>query len=150
VTEKGPRAPRPTLAQASNEQAPKRFAKSLRVRRRVEFQIAQKGGSRLHTDWFVVIVVKRSPELGERPRLGVTASRKTGNAVVRNRTKRLVREWFRQNVNLLPGMVDIIVIFRPDLPWLGFDEIDRALARLVPKIKKLAEVSTASRPHRGV
>jgi ribonuclease P protein component len=34
-------------------------------------------------------------EEGIRARLGLTVSRKVGNAVVRNRIKRRVREWFR-------------------------------------------------------
>ncbi|SJZ38847.1 ribonuclease P protein component [Trichlorobacter thiogenes] len=47
----------------------------------------------------------------EYPRLGITASRKTGNAVVRNRLKRHIREFFRHHCSLLPG-VDLNVIVR--------------------------------------
>lgn len=47
----------------------------------------------------------------EYPRLGITASRKSGNAVVRNRLKRQIREFFRHNCSLLPG-VDLNVIVR--------------------------------------
>lgn len=45
------------------------------------------------------------------PRLGITASRKSGSAVVRNRIKRCVREYFRHHRNILPG-VDINIIVR--------------------------------------
>ena len=45
------------------------------------------------------------------PRLGITASRKSGSAVVRNRIKRCVREYFRHHRHILPG-VDINVIVR--------------------------------------
>ncbi|NJD39320.1 MAG: ribonuclease P protein component [Geobacter sp.] len=45
------------------------------------------------------------------PRLGITASKKTGNAVVRNRLKRIVREFFRHHCTCLPG-VDLNVIVR--------------------------------------
>lgn len=45
-------------------------------------------------------------------RLGVVASRKVGNAVVRNRAKRLWREIFRLNQQLLPVDCDVLVIVR--------------------------------------
>lgn len=45
-------------------------------------------------------------------RLGVVASRKVGNAVVRNRAKRVFREIFRQNQSALPAQCDVLVIIR--------------------------------------
>ena len=44
-------------------------------------------------------------------RLGITASRKTGISVVRNRVKRCIREYFRQHRSLLPD-VDLNIIVR--------------------------------------
>jgi len=45
------------------------------------------------------------------PRIGITASKKAGTAVVRNRIKRCVREYFRQHRKTLPD-VDFNVIVR--------------------------------------
>ncbi|NLN94525.1 MAG: ribonuclease P protein component [Candidatus Hydrogenedens sp.] len=47
-------------------------------------------------------------------RLGLVVSRKVGNAVVRNRVKRHIREFFRlHHVLLQPGM-QLVVVARPD------------------------------------
>ena len=47
------------------------------------------------------------------PRLGCSVSRKVGNAVARNRYKRLFREAFRQSQHEMPPGVDLILIPRP-------------------------------------
>jgi len=45
-------------------------------------------------------------------RLGLSVSRKVGNAVVRNRWKRLVREAFRRHRHQLPAGLDLVVLPR--------------------------------------
>ena len=60
--------------------------------RRADFQRVTRSGRRVETDYFLVFRQER-PE-GPRVRLGITVTRKLGNAVRRNRIKRLVRAWF--------------------------------------------------------
>jgi ribonuclease P protein component len=56
-------------------------------------------------------------------RLGITVTRKVGNAVVRNRAKRLVRETFRTMVERLPSNIDMVVIVRKALHRLSADDV---------------------------
>jgi len=66
-------------------------------------------------------------------RLGLVVSRRVGGAVVRNRVKRVVREWFRRHRSLLPKGVDLVVIARSDAADLGTDAAWAELATLAGK-----------------
>jgi ribonuclease P protein component len=84
------------------------FPASRRLRKRREFLATQTGGFRISLPSCIVLVRAR-PD-GDAARLGVTVTRKFGNAVVRNRAKRVVRESFRQSPQLFPRGIDIVVI----------------------------------------
>lgn len=73
-----------------------------------------------------------APERGaDSRRLGITASRKVGNAVRRNRFKRRVREWFRRRRRELDPGLDVVVIARKSGAALGMEELDERLSRLL-------------------
>ncbi len=64
---------------------------------------------------------------GSRSRLGVITGRKIGNAVVRSRARRLLRESFRLHQHELNRPVDLIVVARPSIAGKTFAEVERDL-----------------------
>jgi len=60
-------------------------------------------------------------------RLGVTVSKRVGKSVIRNRVKRLIREFFRLNKHLLPQGHDMVIIARPGAAQLDFWEVKEEL-----------------------
>jgi ribonuclease P protein component len=63
-------------------------------------------------------------------KLGLAVSRRVGNAVARNRVKRLVREWFRRNRAALPPATDWVVIARQGAAELAAPAFASELGRL--------------------
>jgi ribonuclease P protein component len=88
------------------------FAAADRLHRSAEFLRLQRNGVRFQSPHFVLYAGMLDAE-PERSRLGVTVSRRIGNAVVRNRVKRRVREIFRKVIRArLPLGTSIVVIAR--------------------------------------
>ncbi|HEX8912965.1 MAG TPA: ribonuclease P protein component [Humisphaera sp.] len=67
------------------------------------------------------------------PRLGMSVSRKVGNAVKRNRIRRLIREAFRLMQHDWPAGYDLVTVVRPHGP-LPLAEYQRILAGTVAKL----------------
>ena len=86
------------------------FTKARRVRRRDEFQRAFELSHRAKGRYTTVLV---APNDTGTARLGIVASRKLGDAVRRNRAKRLIREVFRRN-KIASGF-DVVVVPKREL-----------------------------------
>ena len=80
------------------------------------------------------MLVRPRPEPG-RARLGVTVSRKVGNAVVRNRVKRRIREWFRSDGQGLVAGRDVVVIARASAAGLSGVESFAQLSRIAKGVR---------------
>jgi ribonuclease P protein component len=123
---KGPKTPdRYNSSEAALLTQPdRRLPRSRRIRKRSEYLYLQRVGQRRVCQSFVVITRPRAAG----SRIGITASRRTGDAVTRNRVKRLVREFFRQQRSCLTAEKDIVVIARPQAAELSYAEVTRELA----------------------
>jgi ribonuclease P protein component len=83
------------------------FTKDDRLLKRSDFLFLASRGKRFHNRKFIAYFCKNDLN---RCRLGLTVTRKVGNAVKRNRIKRLAREYFRQNRHIFRDHWDISLI----------------------------------------
>ncbi len=102
------------------------FPSRYRLRKRHEFLALQRDGRRLTLSHFVVIIRDRDQPPS---RLGITTSRKVGNAPVRNRIRRLVRDVFRRRRERIVPPRDVLVIARPGAGDLAYADVDHELTR---------------------
>jgi ribonuclease P protein component len=113
-----------------------RFPSRSRVRKRAEFLKIQDGGLRVSTSRFVLILSASAAPHASEPRLGITASRRVGNAVVRSRAKRLIREAFRATRELWPAGVDVVVIVKRSTGETKLDSVISEWLAARPQIEK--------------
>lgn len=66
-------------------------------------------------------------------RLGITASRKVGNAPQRNRVKRLLREVFRRHLQMVEPTRDFSIIARRGAPGLSYSEVLREIQSVLTR-----------------
>ncbi len=102
--------------------------REMRVRRTADVRrVYAEGQSWAHP---LLVLVARPNQLG-RTRIGVTASRKIGNAVERNRARRLLREAARHLYDHIQPGWDIMLIARPGIRRVKEPHVEQALAGLL-------------------
>lgn len=103
-----------------------------RLRRRADFVRCYRQGRRRHGAF---MVLHFAPNPTGSARLGITASRKVGNAVVRHLVKRRIREVFRRwsGRSRLPSL-DLVVHCKPGIGRATFPETEVELKRLLSSL----------------
>ena len=100
------------------------FSKRERIRRRADFLRMIREGRKSQTEHFLVSF---RPNLLPHCRLGITVGKRVGPAFVRNRLKRRIREFFRQNKILFPKTTDCVVAAKEGAGSLNFWEMANEL-----------------------
>ena len=119
-----------TSAASQAPASPQRLTKAMRLRRRPEFVAVQSAGRKVHGKHFLAMVVVSATSRG---RVGLTVTKRIGNAVTRNRIKRRAREWLRRNGWVAPGR-DVVIVAKESAATATSVELGADLARMVPRI----------------
>ena len=111
------------------------MARVWRLRPRGEFERVRQTGRAWPHRLFVVIVLPRTEGLPRPPRIGITAGKRLGIAVVRNRLKRRLREAVREVYPNLSWDVDVIIMARAPLAEAALPAVARALQETFQKAR---------------
>ena len=102
-----------------------RFGRTARIKQGRDFSRVRQVGERLTTGCLVANWQRLPAQTHSR--LGVITSGKIGNAVKRNRARRLLREAFRLHQVDLVCPVDLVVVARASIVGKGFAVVERDL-----------------------
>tara|TARA_B100000683_G_C11985509_1_gene347441 strand:- start:1 stop:387 length:387 start_codon:yes stop_codon:yes gene_type:complete len=116
-----------------------KWTKNHRLRKRWQFQKVQQRGSKKRVSCFLVLYLPSSENKTRnesianqsqtiiQSRIGITVSKKVGNAVVRNQVKRWLREAARREYSLLNKAWDIVIIASNRSKKAGFVTLQQEL-----------------------
>lgn len=105
--------------------------KKLRLRNRADFSRVYRHGKSFANHQFVVYW-SRKKEV-EQFRVGVSVSKKVGNAVVRNRMRRLVKEIVRHHQHEIVEHMDLIFIVRKGALDKSYQELEKSVLHVLRK-----------------
>ncbi|MBN2125606.1 MAG: ribonuclease P protein component [Deltaproteobacteria bacterium] len=103
---------------------------------RKDFVNLNRFGARRYTSSFTIILLKNGLGI---TRLGITVAKRTGNAVKRNRIKRLIREFYRQNKACFPRGCDVVVAARKNAVDLDYRRVKEELGALFADKKDIIQ-----------
>ncbi|ADI00807.1 ribonuclease P protein component [Salisediminibacterium selenitireducens] len=99
--------------------------KEHRLRKNEDFQTVFKHGKSVANRQFVVYTFDRNDQ--DPSRFGLSISKKIGNAVTRNRIKRLVKEVIRHQLDHLPLGQDVVIIARKPVATMDFHDVNKSI-----------------------
>ncbi|WP_449538285.1 ribonuclease P protein component [Ferdinandcohnia sp. Marseille-Q9671] len=114
--------------------------KEYRIKKNQDFQTAFKSGKSSANRQFVVYVYQNEGQ--EHFRIGLSVSKKIGNAVTRNRIKRLIRQFFLEHKSLVKDK-DYVIIARKPVAQMSYEEVQKSLLHVLKLAKVLKKVQNS-------
>ena len=105
------------------------------IKSREELEQLFSNGMYVATPLFAARICETPEGRGPGGRVAFVAGKKLGNAVLRNRSKRVMREMARRNAFPMPGY-DVVFIARRGTATASVDELDASCQRLCKRISK--------------
>lgn len=109
--------------------------KEQRVKKNNEFQEVFKKGTSIANRQFVVYKLKKEDQ--HLFRIGLSVSKKIGNAVVRNQIKRYLRQVFLELKEEIENDFDYVIIARKPAADMDFHEVKKSMLHVLKKSKVL-------------
>ncbi|WP_112182597.1 MULTISPECIES: ribonuclease P protein component [Paraliobacillus] len=105
--------------------------KAYRLKKDKEFQLVFKQGKSFANRQLVIYYLKKTEQ--KHFRVGLSVSKKIGNAVMRNQIKRYLRQAFLELDEQIDNTYDVIVIARVPTNNMDFFEIKKSLIHVLSK-----------------
>jgi ribonuclease P protein component len=112
--------------------------KQIRLRKRKEFNYIFKNGRSFATKTLVLTYL---PTKLKNPKIGFSVSKKIGNAVIRNKVKRRLREAFKVYLPKINKKYNYIIVARKDIVNLSYAEIVKTLNYALKKTNLMSELN---------
>lgn len=103
-----------------------------RIRKAAEFQECRDKGKKVFSKHLICLFSKNA---FAHPRIGLIVTKKTGSAVVRNRWKRVIRDFFRTHPAQFHDATDYVFVVKSTTKDTPLDDIRVELSNLVGRIK---------------
>ena len=114
--------------------------KKYRIKKSDEIELVMKKGSSCANRTFILYKYKNNEV--ENYRIAISAPKKIGNSVIRNKIKRQIRASLQQNDSYLKNGYDYFIIARPDVLKINFTTFTKQIIHIL----KLADTNKR-KPH---
>ena len=104
--------------------------KQHRLTKRKEFSYIYKNGQATHSNMLTIVMVKSKKET---PKVGFSVSNKLGNAPVRNKIKRRLREILRQKLTIIKPYQNLIIVAKQPIVEASFSDTQKEMCYILNK-----------------